>query len=391
VSSAWIRRRATTKGEPRYQVLYRRGGRAWPVEHAGVKKTVREARILRDFIAGELAAGRNPRESLAHALAGGPGRTVAEWFTAWKESRVDVDERTRDNYDIHWKRIEPAFGTRRPERIDHADVQAWILEIAEVLTPAVVRDYVGTLRMVIDYAGVEPNPARHRLLRFPAFEREVVSPPSAAHVVAFLARMPRERRLLYAFLEQTGIRLGEHLGWRWGDVDIEGSRILSRPEVVKGRRGSRKPRFVPVPPWLLEILLESCPPDERGETRPLFLWPHEVQHPPQRVHKAMVSACATAKIPHFHPHDLRHRRISLWHGQGRPAREIGDRVGQKQVAITLDTYTHVMPLDEISVDVYEALLRGPDREAARTGPHPLVAELLERAAAAAAVSEAARS
>jgi integrase len=48
------------------------------------------------------------------------------------------------------------------------------------------------------------------------------------------------------------------------------------------------------------------------------------------------------------PHDLRHRRISLWHGQGIPARMIGERVGQQQVAVTLDIYSHVMPLDEIS-------------------------------------------
>jgi hypothetical protein len=29
--------------------------------------------------------------------------------------------------------------------------------------------------------------------------------------------------------------------------------------------------------------------------------------------------------PHFHPHDLRHRRISLWHHQGIPARQLAER------------------------------------------------------------------
>jgi integrase len=60
--------------------------------------------------------------------------------------------------------------------------------------------------------------------------------------------------------------------------------------------------------------------------------------------------------PALPPHDLRHRRISLWHGQGIPARQIGERVGQLQIAVTLDTYTHVMPLDEISKEAYEAVL-----------------------------------
>ena len=33
---------------------------------------------------------------------------------------------------------------------------------------------------------------------------------------------------------------------------------------------------------------------------------------------------------------------SLWHRQGIPAREIGDRVGQRQISTTLDVYTHVL-------------------------------------------------
>jgi hypothetical protein len=34
----------------------------------------------------------------------------------------------------------------------------------------------------------------------------------------------------------------------------------------------------------------------------------------------------------------------------------GERVGQKQVAVTLDVYTHVMPLDEIAKSAYLDLL-----------------------------------
>jgi integrase len=70
----------------------------------------------------------------------------------------------------------------------------------------------------------------------------------------------------------------------------------------------------------------------------------------------MAKACVAAGIPHYHPHDLRHRRITLWHGQGVPAREIGARVGQQQVSTTLDVYTHVMPLDEVPVELYSEFL-----------------------------------
>jgi integrase len=172
-----------------------------------------------------------------------------------------------------------------------------------------------------------------------------------------LEHMPRERRLLFAFLEQTGVRIGEPVQWTWGDVDIDSSRILSRPEIVKGRRGGRKPRWVQVPAWLMEILLDQAPPDDRSAERPLFPWLRGMQAPRQAAHKTMKNACRAAGIPHFHPHDLRHRRLSLWHGQGIPAREIGDRVGQRQISTTLDVYTHVLlSPDEVSEEAYRAVL-----------------------------------
>ena len=47
-------------------------------------------------------------------------------------------------------------------------------------------------------------------------------------------------------------------------------------------------------------------------------------------------------MPVFSPHDLRHRRISLLHRQGRSWAEIGGMVGQRKLSITADTYTHVL-------------------------------------------------
>jgi integrase len=47
-------------------------------------------------------------------------------------------------------------------------------------------------------------------------------------------------------------------------------------------------------------------------------------------------------VPAFSPHDLRHRRISLWHRDGREWAWIGARVGQRSLSVTADTYTHVL-------------------------------------------------
>ena len=58
-----------TKSGPRYVVRYRLGGRSYPIVHAGSFKTLKEAKARRDFVAGEMAAERNPSDALRRARA----------------------------------------------------------------------------------------------------------------------------------------------------------------------------------------------------------------------------------------------------------------------------------------------------------------------------------
>jgi integrase len=63
---------------------------------------------------------------------------------------------------------------------------------------------------------------------------------------------------------------------------------------------------------------------------------------------AMTRACKLAKVPHYHPHDLRHRRITIWHQSGVPARELAERAGHARPSMSLDVYSHVMPAEEVA-------------------------------------------
>jgi len=62
----------------------------------------------------------------------------------------------------------------------------------------------------------------------------------------------------------------------------------------------------------------------------------------ERLRLGIARACKAAGVPVFSPHDLRHRRISLLHRQGRTWAEIGRFVGQRKLSVTADTYTHVL-------------------------------------------------
>ena len=141
------------------------------------------------------------------------------------------------------------------------------------------------------------------------------------------------------FLEQTAARVAELRVWEWQDVDVEASRIRSRG--VKGRRGTRRVLWRQVPPWLMRVLLAQVPPDDRTDTRRLFPGLNE-----GTMRDVMGRASRAAGLPLYSPHDLRHRRGSLWHASGMPARELADRMGHSKASMSLDVYTNVMPPDE---------------------------------------------
>jgi integrase len=138
-------------------------------------------------------------------------------------------------------------------------------------------------------------------------------------------------------LEQTGARIGELHRLEWGDVDVAESRFRLRKQTTKTRR----PRWAQVPRWLMEEIEETCALEDRTAERRVF-----PGFSPDAAKNGMARACKAAGIPHFHPHDLRHRRLSLWHGQGVPAAELAARAGHARSSMTLDVYSHVLIDDE---------------------------------------------
>src|SRR5947207_10750227 len=106
MSSVSIRRRESNSGA-RFQVRYRLGGRAYPLVHGGSFPTMKEARARRDFIAGELAANRNPADSLRATASLQPRRTFGHWTQAYEASRVDIAAETAKNLGSHLKAILP--------------------------------------------------------------------------------------------------------------------------------------------------------------------------------------------------------------------------------------------------------------------------------------------
>ncbi|HXG76401.1 MAG TPA: tyrosine-type recombinase/integrase [Gaiellaceae bacterium] len=131
----------------------------------------------------------------------------------------------------------------------------------------------------------------------------------------------------------------------WGDVDETRSRWRVSQAVAKTGRA----RWVSVPTVLFEAVCALLPRDDRAPERRVLQG-----FGADRFRTAIARACSAAGVPAFSPHDLRHRRISLEHLRGQPWARIGELVGQRNLAVTANTYTHVL-VDETEID-YAALL-----------------------------------
>jgi integrase len=353
VSHVYITKRKTPAGRRRYVVRYRWGGRAYKLVHLGSRRLEREARALRDWAAGELAAGRDPRASMQSAAAAAsmsPGIVVVD--IAWDRfisARLDTSEGTRKNYRKAKDRFSSLIGRRDVHELTVADIQTAVGALTEELEPNTIVKYVNTLRQVLDFADVEPNVARDRRVKLPRVVREEPEPPDAWAVLAMLSKLTKRWRLAFVTAEQTGMRVGEIASVCWRDVDVTGSRFRLRSRETKSRRA----KWVPLPGWLMKEIAASCPMEDRLVDRRVFLRVDE-----DGLRNAMIRACRAAEIVVYSPHDLRHRRISLWHHQGVPTRVIQERVGHARASMTLDTYSHVMPLTEVSKRAFLAALRG---------------------------------
>lgn len=334
MASTWITRRPRKDGGTTYRVMWRTGGRESAPRYGGGFATMREARLRRDWVAGELASMRIP--DLALLRAPKAARTLREVADDWRASRIDVTESTRVLHRVALGRVLPVLGREPVDAISGDDVARLVEQlVADGKRRETIRKSVKYLAAVLDYAGIDPNPARDKQrVRLPHEEREELNPPTAAHVEAVYRLLASAYKLPLLWLDWSGARVASVDMLTVGDYDERDRRVRLRASTTK----SRAALWVDLPDVLADALEATLPPrEDRDAAARLF-----PDASADRLRTAIARACKAAGVPVFSPHDLRHRRISLLHRQGRSWAEIARFVGQRKLSITADTYTHVL-------------------------------------------------
>lgn len=340
--SAWIERTPTKSGTS-YRVKFRIGGRESVPRRAGCFRTMREANTRKAWVAGELAAMRVPDLSLLAEPVTAP--TLRDVASRWLESRIDVADHTRLQHRSDVNRA-GALLDHPVDAITAADVAALVADLAKTRKRETVRKTLMAIAMVLDFAGVEPNPARDkRTVKLPRETKTEINPPTVDQLLAVHRLLPTRYRLPLVVLDATGMRLGELERLTWGDVDEPRQRWRVSAAVSK----TGNARWVNVPAEVFAAVTALVAREDRVPDRRVFQG-----FGGDRFRTAISRACTAAAVPAFSPHDLRHRRISLLHLSGVPWARIGEHVGQRNLAVTANTYTHVLS-DESELDYEEVL------------------------------------
>jgi integrase len=339
LSATRITTRTTSKGEKRYLVYYRRGGRGFPEEYAGSFKAKRDAETRRGLVAGELAAARNPRDLLeALKTPPKPKPGLAHVWDTFIQSRIDVTEKARRQYRNSRDRWLPLLGADRdPATITADDVIDGVAELVAgddshaPLAASTIGQYASNLALVLEFAEVEPNPVHSRKVRLPRNDTAERAIPATVTWFAIRDNAKKRSRPALRLMEACALRVSEAAQLELGDIDFIEGQARIRREATKTAAGRR---WVPVPPELLDEIRERIPPDDRSAHRLIY------GASSNTVYADLRRACVDAGAPLYGTHALRHRRISMWLRHGIDPVTVARWAGHAKSSMSLDTYGH---------------------------------------------------
>jgi integrase/recombinase XerD len=249
-------------------------------------------------------------------------------------------------YELAAAAVDPRF--QRPlEELVLEDIEAWLARAPAA--PSTLARRVATLRRFFGWAGRHGLCRRNPLAdRTPVRGRRRLPRPireqhEQCALDAAIARTSQPYRLIFLLLRETGMRVGEVLELRWGDVILETGREALRvrepkngvertvilgptatPHTLRGLRATR--RALGHAPAEYDILFRS----NRG-TRVSY----------DAVHYQWAKLCKVGGLvdtdgtPRYTPHQLRHTRGSELLAQGQRVEIVQRVLGHRDIRSTL--------------------------------------------------------
>jgi integrase len=294
------------------------------------------------------------------------GQTTGDYLAGWIVAvKPRLRPATHREYVRHvsdyWKPLAGLPLTRlTPALVERT--MAGLLE--RPLSAQTVRHARSTLRRALHDAQREALVTRNAaaLARPPRADRREMRALSSAEVGRLLrVTADLEHGPLLAVAVGSGLRLGELLGLRWSDVDLDGRSLVVRRSMAKADGGgyqlaepktARSRRTVILPAVAVDGLRREKARQAAARLAAGAAWQDRdglvFTDPLGRPRRpATVSSAFRVTAQRFgfgiRLHDLRHTAATLMLGAGVPLKVVSEALGHSSIAITADVYAHVTP------------------------------------------------
>jgi integrase len=353
---------------------------AWVVDY----RDQLDRRLLKTFPrkkeADAFAASSRVEVSEGTHVADSASVTVKQAGDLWLKSAeaAELERTTLDQYRQHLRlHIEPLIGRTKLSQLNAPTIRAFedkLRESGEKRSPTMVKYVVRSLGALLADAQerglIVRNPVRElrSRRRGKAGKQERrngklkvgVDIPTPDEVKCIIQAAAGKWRPLLLTAIFTGLRASELRGLRWSDVDLTKGELqvhqrADRFNAIGPPKTDAGQRTVPLPPMVVNTLRQwklQCPkkdgklglvfPNGEGNVE----WHTNLVLrglQPTLIKAGVVDAKGKAKYSGLHA--LRHFYASWCASIGLTMKVVQTRMGHSNIAVTMDTYTHIFPTD----------------------------------------------
>ena len=266
--------------------------------------------------------------------------------------------------------VRPPLGSRKVRDVTPEAILAWQRELlkgggvktGKPLAPNTVRlaraPLTAAMKLAVETGVIAVNPMLSA--RSPRAQRSIPKHWTPEQAREFLDLMEGDRTYpAWAFLLGSGLRIGELVSLRWGNVDL-GRRVVHVVEFVStlGYKLERSPgksrdavRSIELDEGLVRVLRaqrklqaeERLAAEEYDETDYVFTRATGGPYHPNNLSKLLGRMTTEVGLPRLTAHGLRHTSATLMLANGVPPKVAAERLGHADPTLFTNLYSHVTP------------------------------------------------
>lgn len=258
-----------------------------------------------------------------------------------------VQPETLKEYERNATIVAKGIGDMPLKNVTRAMLRTWVSKqrLSKHRIDGLLSPVRGALKQAVEDGTLEKNPLEgfevRRVERLG--EEKDIDPFTPAEIDALSQTTSGTTWIFWVW---TGLRSGEVVGLRWGDVEAENQRIAVRRTVRRGREKVPKTKAGNRVVDLLEPARSAIDRMARGEPGdPVFRNPRTGRdwHESQALNREFARCCKAAGVRRRYAYQLRHTFATWALSSGENPMWVAQRMGHKDVQVIYDHYGKWMP------------------------------------------------